>query len=412
MNNKYIFTEILILLYFSLCSSIFYAISIYTARVITSFDLPRFQANPGKKQTCQAKKFVFQKVHKTGSTFIESILRNYAKTENFQISSKSMRYGGYKGGYPGRFNSSFYPKDNQSLESFFGHMVWNWPEIRKLLTGNGDGFVRISIVRDPMDTFKSAYNYFYLRHFSNLDWLLSERNGDPRKFWRHSTCAGEPGLCLFGGKISSKVDNTSGPVTLSQLVSKIKYSTKLKDCPFSFRHNNSQFYEQGHSRDFERQLSIKTVRKSFDFIVVLERLKESLAVLRFLLCMEWNEVIPFYISSLEKPTNFMKKEESIFYELDKDLTVFVQNELINLDTELYEVANSILDEELSKMGGRDEVFKEFDEAMRFFEIVESRKSITRHQRDLKSKSTYFLKNSIYDDLRKYMEDNNGVCNKM
>ena len=161
------------------------------------------QANVQKFETkkCSPRRFVFQKIHKTGSTFVEQILRNFAKSQQFNISAKSMRYGGYKGGFPGKFNSSFYPKDDHNLGSFVGHFVWNWSEIRKVLFRNGEDFIKITIVRNPMDVFLSSYNYFYLRHKQNMKWLKAERNGDPRKFWRHATCAGEPGICLIGAEL-------------------------------------------------------------------------------------------------------------------------------------------------------------------------------------------------------------------
>ena len=183
------------------------------------------------------------------------------------------------------------------------------------------------------------------------------------------------------------------------------YQNIFSKCPFSFRHNNSQAFEHGYVNE-------SSVESNHDFIIVLERMKESLAVLKNILCMDWSDVIPFYLKSLETKTNFMKKEEAYYYDLNIEQTDFIKNNLIDRDQELYVIANKRLDVHVMNIGGKDAI-AEFDRQVKKYQtkfIASKSKRKAEESLSEDRKSTYFLSKAIYESMRRYMKENNGVCN--
>ena len=116
--------------------------------------------------TCKPKKFVFLKVHKSGSTFLAGFLQKFSKKHSFRR-SESLNYGTWIGGFPGPFNSDFYKPDHGKVDAISRHMVWNWEGIKPMLSKPVD-HKTIAIVRNPMDNFRNLTSEFVTQVHSSF----------------------------------------------------------------------------------------------------------------------------------------------------------------------------------------------------------------------------------------------------
>ena len=105
-------------------------------------------------------KLIFAKTHKTGSTTVQNVIFRYGMKNNLTfVLPKSIwwffsHYKSFKASEAIGYNSSIPVTLNDDL--FAIHSVWNNFEIRKLLP-NGPA---VTILRDPISVFESAYSYF------------------------------------------------------------------------------------------------------------------------------------------------------------------------------------------------------------------------------------------------------------
>ena len=109
---------------------------------------------------------IFVKTHKTGSTTIQNLIFRYGTNNHLKFvlpKSKWWFFSHYvpfkaieaedyteKGKSRGNGNTTI------SKDLFAIHSVWNNKEIRKILPTAP----AVSILRDPIDVFESAYSYF------------------------------------------------------------------------------------------------------------------------------------------------------------------------------------------------------------------------------------------------------------
>ena len=109
------------------------------------------------------RKLIFAKTHKTGSTTIQNMIFRHGTQNNlFFVLPQN---GAHTFSQDQSFNASDaegYKVDedieNLTLEKnlFAIHSVWNYKEIRKILpTGPA-----VTILRDPITVFESAYSYY------------------------------------------------------------------------------------------------------------------------------------------------------------------------------------------------------------------------------------------------------------
>ena len=114
--------------------------------------------------TCEPiRKFIFAKTHKTGSTTIQNLLFRYGTNNNLTfVLPKSKwwffsHYTSFKASEAEDYSKQGRVQ-NMTLEKnlFAIHSVWNHKEIRKILPEGP----AVTILRDPISVFESAYSYF------------------------------------------------------------------------------------------------------------------------------------------------------------------------------------------------------------------------------------------------------------
>ena len=292
----------------------------------------------GIEQTCQPKRFVFLKNHKSGSSTMRSMFINYQILNKFTMNLKVNGVGPWLGGWPAPFEAKFYK--TAKTDVIYDHLRWNMDEINKVLTQSEDT-MRISIVRDPVKLIQSSYNFFYASR--TKEQIKSGRGAT-------SSCIGSPFL-----EIAKTFNHTHQPVPLSKIIEEVREKNmNLSKFPYNFRLNNSQ------SRDFN-YLSISEIAEQFDFLMVLERLPESLVILKKLLCMEWENVVPYGMGQSRKQyaENESYQESDMTSLKEADLKFMDQN-LVDSDRKIYDYADRRLDY-LIEIYGSDNMKNDLDE---------------------------------------------------
>ena len=108
----------------------------------------------------------------------------------------------------------------------------------------------------------------------------------------------------------------------------------LSSSPWPFRVNNSQSFDFNHPDNLD----------DFDLVMVLERMQESLVLLKEMLCARWEQIIPFAgkinAKNYELTTNWIDEKDK----------KFVEEELLNLDNKLYAEALRKLDSQIESYG--------------------------------------------------------------
>jgi len=319
---------------------------------------------PKEELTCNPKKFVFLKVHKAGSSTMRQFFYNYATDNNFEMNLSRM--GPWVGGYPGPFLSDFHDNDDYT-DVIFDHLRWNKQEIFKTLS-HPKNHLTIAIMRRPMDQFKSSFNYFY-GQYKGLDGLGRLRN---KRTDESKACVGEPYLTLTG----------STDFSLEQYINKLRLNpATLSSSPWYFRVNNSQSFDFNHPENLD----------DFDLVMVLERMQESLVLLKEMLCAKWEQITPF-----AGKINAKNYDSSTSWIDEKD-GKFVEEELLNLDNKLYAEAVRKLEQQI-EIYGRDKMKATIEEKF-MFEQKPKKRSIPK----------WYFKEAVMQKVTKYMEENNAAC---
>ena len=101
------------------------------------------------------------------------------------------------GGYPSVFNSSFH-KNDEGTDLITNHLRWNWEEIMHVLS-RPVTHKRIAILREPVSSFVSAFNYFYRSHFG-----IGELLESGHRKWREP-CVGSPYFQLLDSRENATI---------------------------------------------------------------------------------------------------------------------------------------------------------------------------------------------------------------
>ncbi len=142
-----------------------------------------------------ASKIAFAKTHKTGSTTVQNVLFRHAHAHNlnlalpadgweFYAGSKTFQAGmieeqvlgtkklNYIAQFINFFSLSFQGMwKGLELDVFAFHSVWNFPEVKKVLSGDeGLPPIVFTILRDPVASFESMFVYMELRRTFGFDW--------------------------------------------------------------------------------------------------------------------------------------------------------------------------------------------------------------------------------------------------
>ena len=124
---------------------------------------PEFNASPAKR------KIGYLKTHKCASSTIQNILLRYVLHNDLNVALPVRgNYLGYKQMFDRKLmRSALWEKANLKYDMFLVHTRWNHTRISQLLDDQGDVFY-FSIVRDPVELFRSYWDYYNLTSLSNM----------------------------------------------------------------------------------------------------------------------------------------------------------------------------------------------------------------------------------------------------
>ena len=103
--------------------------------------------------------YVFLKKHKTASTTFRQLMSHFSKHKG--LTGEPQMIGPQGGCYPARFEKGCWPADGHvdPLQNLNYHFRWNADYLPTIIQ---PGSAVITTIRDPLATFRSVYNYFYL----------------------------------------------------------------------------------------------------------------------------------------------------------------------------------------------------------------------------------------------------------
>ena len=108
-------------------------------------------------------KLIFAKTHKTGSTTLQNIMFRYGTQNNLTFVLPKTKwwffdhYRPFKASDAEGFEPSNGTKTYSETKDIFAiHSMWNHKGVRKMIP-NGPV---VTILRDPIEVFESAYSYF------------------------------------------------------------------------------------------------------------------------------------------------------------------------------------------------------------------------------------------------------------
>ena len=314
---------------------------------IEKFDRFNNMISEYENQNCQPKRFVYLKIHKTGSSLIRVIFRHFASHHGFEMNLMKRPNGFHIGGYPAPFNATVHKFDNKT-DVIYDHMRFNKPEILKVLKypQTPEKTVFVTSIREPVSHFLSSFHYFYGQYSEEIidhsynhpeQKRKSDVNGPKGRYWFYTDCHYEPYKSIFKGRgrknVTEFVDllmEKTGYSTPNLNVSDTDVKNFLSSLPDNRKILNLQSSELNY-------LKPNQVLEQMDFVIILERLPECLILLRYYLCGKTSE-FDQYVSSV---SNQRAYDKSIIF--NQQQKKFINKFLINQDQELYKAANEKLD---------------------------------------------------------------------
>ena len=348
-----------------------------------------------KNSICFPKKFVFLKNHKAGSTTLRILLKQFSVKHNFKMNLATYNRK-LVGGFPGIFKSKFH-KNDEPTDVIFDHLKWNWNEIRKTLS-KPVNHKKISIVREPFKLFRSSFECFY-SHFVGAEFSKKHDKLTKKQFMKVANlecdCAGEPYLSVVG--------EWSKHIKYADFVERLyeSQSTVLRNAPWNFRVDNSQAYDFNFDENDDIQ---EQMAEQFDLVLVLERLDESLILLKEELCMDWGDIMGY--SRVLNSGSYNTSDGND--ELGNDLyNGYLAATFLRLDLEVYSVAEEMLEAKIKDYG-----------VERMANDLEILRGGSTSQADVMkiAQVPYFahlgnipMEGQRLEQLLNYMKENHGVC---
>ncbi|OWF46198.1 galactosylceramide sulfotransferase-like [Mizuhopecten yessoensis] len=220
---------------------------------------------PSEYTTCTEQTHViFIKVHKAGSSTVSNILQRFGtfRKLNFVLPKKTLHverynYIGEPGGSVANDNIILVPQ-GQHYNILCNHVTYNRTAFTRLFPAKR--FFYLSIIRTPLDHFLSVIRYYGYSNFSYIQTILSIKSGNPLSEYLKSPEDYEP------------------------------YT------PYISYTNNRQSVDLGLPIDVLGNVSaihayVDTIRRDFDFIMLLEYFDESLIYLKRKLCWSYKDIL-------------------------------------------------------------------------------------------------------------------------
>lgn len=283
------------------------------------------------------------------------------------------------GGYPAPFNATPHLLYDKPTDMIWDHYRHNKPEIMKILS-EPKTHKFVGSIREPYSHMLSSFNYYYHRHTpsgseSGIDAIKKTMEREERfsKYW--TSCRFQPWYSVVEENSNATFENY-----LNKLIIKTKtngYKLPLSQMPHHQKAINFQIEEYNN-------LPIDQIFQEFDFIIVLERMAESLIILREILCAGPNA----FQSVIDMATNQRTYHKPNFNDQQKR---FIEKYVIDRDLQFYERANLELDRHVENYG-KEKLWNEIEAIREQNSKSErkKRKALTRKRRSLES-----LENEIH-----------------
>ncbi|CAF1162526.1 unnamed protein product [Adineta ricciae] len=275
-----------------------------------------------KKKTCRPKRnILFLKTHKTGSSTIQNIFLRYGDRNNLTIVLPE-KYNYF--GHPQPFNRSMLlPRYNQSsLTSqnniFAHHARFNYEEMKSIMPNDT---LFITILRDPVSLTESLFSYYNLK----------------RLFGENSSMS-------FLETFFSISPNVSAYHALSYRRHLRKFGRNQMSFDLGFTVDNFDNLEVV-------QEFIQSIDSRFHFVMIADRMDESLVHLRHLLCWTVKDIIAFRHNArsgnnIEHFTDDLKQRIRLFNIADELLYKHFSDKLTRLTTKF---GNETMQKEISHL---------------------------------------------------------------
>jgi len=247
-------------------------------------------------------KLAFAKTHKTGGSTLQNIFMRYgwARGLTFAIPVKNWMYS---------FNEFFTAKQvtnytwnpQRTFDMMVFHSLWNGPEVDKVIPKPSK---RVTLLRDPVDTFESGYVYMGLENSFKMN-----INEYAKKIVRDGFPARKP---------KSWFDKNELLWDLGMQVGKMEGKSDLRD--------RIMFYEN-----------------EFDLVLLAERFDESLVVMKDVLCWDTQDIK--YLKQNERAAEF--KANAVTPE-----TRLILQQWMWSDYQLYNYFNHKLSDQIAEIGAK------------------------------------------------------------
>nr|XP_039262191.1 galactose-3-O-sulfotransferase 4-like [Styela clava] len=282
--------------------------------------------------TCSPiRSFVYLKTHKTGSTSLYGILNRYIEKNNIynRVNAFPRPFlGGYPGTFKGSLCESMSANNTQTQRNdvvqgniipdvVSGHFRFNKEELKALLNPDAK---YITILRNPIQAFESSFHYYYLTQLKK------------RHLQHPIACAGEPYIQIMKKKDASYSEYL-----------RVVNSSNLESFAWYFRTRNYQSFDLGlDSSNMDEKYILEQARQlddTFDLVLIIEHFMESLILLKNLLCMTWEDIIPLHSNEGRYKKHLYTKDEEV-----------IVHSLTNQDRVLYDYFNKTLWRKIDEYG--------------------------------------------------------------
>ena len=184
------------------------------------------------------------------------------------------------------------------------------------------------------------------------------------------------------------------------------------ESPWFFRSGNSQAYTLNWPQASE-------LKDNFDLIIVVERLEESLVLLKHELCMDWEDLFIKFVNVESNTENDSEENDSHSgdlyngfsnsgipngysasdsrHHLSEEDKRYARKYLINSDLNLYQRANTILNEKIAVFG-KHRMYVEIEELR---EVMVSRQDVENAVQEARQSWKYQNSEQIIDEIKNY-----------
>lgn len=264
---------------------------------------------PSPSMTCHKRSsFVFIKIHKSGSTTLIAPFQRFAFVNGLNMMVTRYDHNMHLG-WPYDFIPSktiIMPKDGERFEALVNHVVYNRTVMQELIDPKA---VYVTIVREPKSHLISSYNYFGINEHERI-------GKDPKAFRK-----------FLSNPIKYDV--------LPKWMIPMGNNTHIKSMT-----RNLQSADLGLDYKFFDSMTaiqsfVSGIDKDFNIILVLERLPESIVLMKRRFCWSMQDIVRVNKNQFKWDWDF----QSITKRLAN--RAYTWN---NADTMLYKMANQKLDE--------------------------------------------------------------------